>query len=154
MRKTVIIILLAAICFAAIFFAIWAMERGNNDDCREGRGISSDGMDGSLELNFSADKNVYRSSEEMELKAVIETPIKLDNITVKVYGIRVSGGYRVSDERLVHIDPPGRTETFIFRIPSCYGCAGVSPGEYPIKIEIEKNGTVISNSSTTISLQK
>jgi hypothetical protein len=108
-----------------------------------------------LILNLSSDKEIYHSSEEMELTTIIKTSTKLENLTVKVYGINDRGGsFRVSGERIVNIDPPGTTETFEFRMPSCYGCAGISPGEYKITMEIIQKGEIIGNYSKTVKLEK
>ncbi|NIO22632.1 MAG: hypothetical protein GTN38_01210 [Candidatus Aenigmarchaeota archaeon] len=107
-----------------------------------------------LTLNLSSNKEVYHSSEEVELKTTIETPAKLENLTIKVYGIKDrSGRFRIDGERMVDVEPPGTSETFAFRMPSCYGCAGVSPGEYEIMFEIIKDGNTIGNFSKTIRLE-
>lgn len=107
-----------------------------------------------LTLNLSSDKEVYHSSEELELKTTIETETGIENLTIKVYGIKDRrGNYRVNGERKVNIDPPGTSETFAFRMPSCYGCAGVSPGDYEIVFEVLQNEKVIGNFSKTIRLE-
>lgn len=108
-----------------------------------------------LTLNLSSDKKVYHSSEEMELRTTIQTATKVENLTIRVYGIKDSrGNYRVNGEKVVNIDPPGTNETFAFRMPSCYGCAGVSPGEYGIIFEVLQGGEVIGNFSKTVKLEK
>jgi hypothetical protein len=107
-----------------------------------------------LTLNFSSDKEVYRSSEEMELTATIQTETKAENLTVKIYGIKDSTGrFRVKGEKVIGVDPPGKAETFEFRMPSCYGCAGVSPGDYEIVLEVLQNGEIIGNHSLTVKLE-
>ncbi len=108
-----------------------------------------------LNLNLSADKEIYHSSEEMELITEIETDTKIENLTIKVYGIKDRGGnYRVKGERIVDVEPPEMSETFEFRMPNCYGCAGVSSGEYEIIFEAVQNGEIIGNFSKTVKLEK
>jgi hypothetical protein len=108
-----------------------------------------------LTLNLSSDKEVYRSSDKMELQANIETDFKIENLTVKVYGVKDrSGNYRVNGERVITAEAQRTTETFAFTMPSCYGCAGVSPGDYEIVMEIIKNGEIIGNFSHTVRLEK
>lgn len=108
-----------------------------------------------LKLNISNDKTVYHSSEEMQLTSTIETDIKIENLTIMVYGIKDSrGNYRVNEERTLNLDPPGKIETFTFRMPSCYGCAGISPGDYEIMMELLHNEELITNSSITVRLEK
>ena len=108
-----------------------------------------------LILNLSSDKEVYHSSEGMELKTTVETETRVENLTIRVYGVKdSSGNYRVSGEKVVTVNPPGTSETFDFRMPSCYGCAGVSPGDYEIMFEVVKDGEVIGNYSKTVKLEK
>ncbi|MEE9323879.1 MAG: hypothetical protein V3U72_05040 [Candidatus Aenigmarchaeota archaeon] len=108
-----------------------------------------------LTLNLSSDKEIYHSSEEMELTTAIEVSTKAENLTVKVYGIKDrSGNYRVKGEKVVDVDPPRGNETFAFQMPSCYGCAGVSPGEYEIIFEVLQNGEIIGNCSKIVKLEK
>jgi hypothetical protein len=108
-----------------------------------------------LTLKLSSDREIYHSSEEMELRTNIETETKIENLTVKVYGIRDRrGNFRVSGERILNIEPPGTSETFEFRMPSCYGCAGVSPGDYEIIFEAIHNGEILGNFSKTVKLEK
>ena len=108
-----------------------------------------------LNLNLSTDKKVYHSSEEMELTAVVETSGRLENVTIRVYGIKDRrGNFRIDAKREVNIEPPGTKETFVFRMPSCYGCAGVSPGKYNLTVEVSKDGKVLGNFSKEVKLEK
>lgn len=108
-----------------------------------------------LTLNLSSDREIYHSSEEMQLEATIKAETNAENLTVKVYGIKDSAGrFRVKGERVVNVDPPGTTETFVFRMPSCYGCAGVSPGDYDITFEVLKDGEMIGNFSKLVKLER
>ena len=108
-----------------------------------------------LNLNLSTDKKVYHSSEEMELTAVVETPGRLENVTIRVYGIKDRrGNFRIDAKREVNIEPPGTKETFTFRMPSCYGCAGVSPGDYSVHLEILREGEIIGNFTRVVTLEK
>ncbi len=87
------------------------------------------------EMSMSADKEVYRSAEEMEINVSVTLP-EDDVVTLKLYGIPDSrGNYRVNEERNVSVGMLGTNETFVFRMPSCYGCAGVAPGDYDIVME-------------------
>ena len=104
-------------------------------------------------LALSADKEVYHSSEEMRLNASIETRESIENVTIKIYGIKDRrGNYRVKGERIVSIEPPVTNEMFSFRMPSCYGCAGMAPREYEITFELVKDGEIIGNFSGTVRL--
>jgi hypothetical protein len=106
------------------------------------------------ELSLAADKEIYHSSEEMSLNAGIMLE-KEANVTLRLYGIPDSrGNYRVMEERNISIGQYGMNETFVFNMPSCYGCAGVSPGEYEIVMEAWHNDEMVGNCSKTVTLEK
>ncbi len=106
------------------------------------------------EISIESDKEVYHSSDEMNINASILLS-KEDYVMLKIYGIPDRGGnYRISEERNISIGPDGVNETFTFRMPSCYGCAGVSPGEYEIVMEAWQNGEMVGNCSKTVILEK
>lgn len=133
------------IFMAALLISLSLMSNHARDGFTEG---------GLLSIGIAADKSVYHSSEEMELTSTIGTDTRVGNLTIRVYGIKDRGGrYRINGERLIDIAPPGKTETFTFSMPSCYGCAGVSPGEYEITMEIIRNNETIGNDSVTVVLE-
>ena len=147
---TNILILLIIIAFVILVFA----AETNRDTTANQNYIEPSGTP-VLTLNLSSDKKVYHSSEKMELKTMIETDSKIENLTVRVYGIKdIRGNYRVKGEKVVSAEPPFTSENFEFTMPSCYGCAGVSPGEYEIVMEVLQNGELIRNQSVTVKLEK
>jgi hypothetical protein len=151
MKQLNVVVILIAACLAFLFLANTQREGFIGENHMK----SSESETVQLTLNLSSDKEVYHSSEEMELGTAIETGTGIENLTIRVYGIKDSrGNYRVNGERVVNVDPPGAAETFAFRMPSCYGCAGVSPGEYEIVFEVLQNGEVIENCSKTVKLEK
>ncbi len=108
-----------------------------------------------LTLNLSTDKEVYHSSEEMSLTVAVGSENVLENVTIRVYGVKDRGGrYRIHAERTVDLEPPETIETFTFQMPSCYGCAGVSSGDYDIVMEVLKDRKLIGNVSKIIKLEK
>jgi len=150
-RSINILILLVATVFMVSVFA--AETQKDSDPLKEN--VMRTPEIPALTLSLSSDKTVYHSSEEMELRAMIESGTATDNLTVRVYGIKDSrGNFRVSGERVISVEPPGKTETFTFSMPSCYGCAGVTAGDYEITFEVERDGQVIGNLSETVKLEK
>lgn len=106
-------------------------------------------------MNLASDREIYHSSEEMRLNAIAGPSENSENVTLRIYGIRDnSGNLRVSEERNATMGQDGLNETFVFRMPSCYGCAGVSPGEYEIVMEMWRNGELAGNCSKTVALEK
>jgi hypothetical protein len=152
MRELNILVVFLAVCLVLLFIENARPEKGFVE---ENYVIPLAGEVPKLTLNLSSDKTVYHSSEEMEIKTTIATNSKAENLTIKVYGIKDSrGNYRVNGEKTVGVDPPGTSETFVFQMPSCYGCAGVSSGDYEIVTEVIRNGEVLENSSKTVTLEK
>jgi len=150
MRELNILIVLIVVVFALIFLANTQKENGFIEE-----NLTTTPETSQLTLNLSSNKEVYHSSEEMELRTTIETSSRAENLTIKVYGIKDRRGkFRVNGEKVVDINPPGTSETFAFRMPSCYGCAGVSPGEYEIIFEVMHTGEVIGNFSKTVKLEE
>ncbi|MCK4336160.1 MAG: hypothetical protein KAW40_05565 [Candidatus Aenigmarchaeota archaeon] len=146
-----ILIVLLVVGFVSLMFAAETQKEKVGENYIKPMDIETP----ELILNLSSDKEVYHSSEEMELKTTIQTETRVENLTIRVYGIKDrSGNYRVSGEKVVNVEPPGTSETFDFRMPSCYGCAGISPGEYEIIFETLKDGEIIGNFSKIVKLEK
>jgi hypothetical protein len=145
--------------FVIVFAVAWAFFipgfRTENGSSEENSLEPQAGAAAEPLLNLSSDREVYHSSEEMSLNATIRTPAETENLTIRIYGVKDKGGnFRINEERSVSVEPPGANEVFSFRMPSCYGCAGVSPGEYEIMMEVLRNGTIIGNCSKTVRLEK
>ncbi len=150
MKRLNILVVLLVIVFVSLMFAA---ETQKEKEFLEGNYIRPPEIP-KLTLNLSGNKEVYHSSEEMELTTTIESATGIENLTIKVYGIKDRiGNYRVSREKIMNVEPPGTSETFKFRMPSCYGCAGISPGEYGITLETIKDGEIIGNHSLTVKLE-
>jgi hypothetical protein len=106
------------------------------------------------EISIAMDKEIYYSSEEMNINASILLPEE-GYVVLKIYGIPDSrGNYRINEERNISAGPERTDEAFVFSMPSCYGCAGVSPGNYEIVMELVSNGKIIGNCSKTVKLEK
>lgn len=104
-------------------------------------------------MSLGSDREVYHSSETMELNALVSF-LDEGNYTVRVYGIKDHGGdFRVSSERTVESESGVINESFSFSMPGCYGCAGVTPGDYEMVMEILKGGEIVGNCSKAIRLE-
>jgi len=104
-----------------------------------------------LKITLHTDKEAYRSGETMLLSAELSELV--ENATVSVRGIMDSGGsYRVQQDYMILAGSPKKQINFTFNMPSCYGCAGISPGNYDIYAEL--SGTRIANATVAIRLEK
>ena len=106
---------------------------------------------GKLEMSVYTDKDLYRSGEAMNLS--VSLPENLENATIKIRGIMDSGGrYRIEQDYSMSSDE--RSLNFTFMMPSCYGCAGISPGDYEILAEVFSGEVKVANCTKTVSLDK
>ncbi len=114
---------------------------------------SSEGM--KISMSILTDTETYHSGEFMEARVSTACDKDLDSAIVKIYGIKDKfGKYNINEEKIVQINSPGNETVFLVRMPRCYGCAGISPGEYEVKAELIYNNIVVGNTSKTITLVK
>jgi len=107
----------------------------------------------SIEMVLKTDKEVYRSGETMLVSA--ELSEQIGNVTVSVRGIKDSrGNYRVEQDYQIPADSLQDQVNFSFTMPSCYGCAGVSPGDYEIYAEILSGSQQVANATRVVRLEK
>ncbi|UCD07302.1 MAG: hypothetical protein JSW41_05785 [Candidatus Aenigmatarchaeota archaeon] len=114
---------------------------------------SSEGM--KISMSILTDTETYHSGEFMEARVSTACDKDLDSVIVKIYGIKDRfGKYNINEEKIVQINSPGNETVFLVRMPRCYGCAGISPGEYEVTAELIYNNIVVGNTSKTITLVK
>jgi hypothetical protein len=108
-----------------------------------------------ITMSILTDTETYHSGEYMEARVFTACNNDLDSVIVRIYGIKDNfGKYRINEEKIVRINSPGNETVFLVRMPSCYGCAGISPGEYNLTTELIYSDEVIGNTSKTITLAK
>lgn len=123
----------------------------------EGTGdvISKGHEDMAISMSILTDTETYHSGEYMEARISTACDMDMDSAIIRLYGIKDRfGKYRINEEKIVQISSPGNETVFLAKMPSCYGCAGISAGEYELKTELVYDGEVIGNVSKTITLAK
>jgi len=106
-----------------------------------------------LQMALRTDKDAYSSGETMLL--FLELSESAENATVSVRGIRdARGAYRVNQDYQIPAGSSQNRINFSFAVPSCYGCAGVSPGNYEIYAELLSGSAHIANATKIIRLEK
>ena len=102
-------------------------------------------------ISFTTDKELYHSNEPMNITLEISSSNKIDNVTVKVFGIKDRrNNHRINSLEIVNLNSGINTFTYSYTTPSCYGCAGISTGEHDITAivscqEINLNSTIKVN---------
>lgn len=86
--------------------------------------------------NFSTDKKIYHPKENIKVNLEVYSSLP-SNATLKIYGIKNRwNSYRINEVRNVTLSKGLNLLNFNYVTPSCYGCAGVSPGEHKLNVEI------------------
>jgi hypothetical protein len=106
-------------------------------------------------VSVSTDKDVYHSGEFMAMNLNITGAQKYENLTLIVAGVKDSrGNFRINYENNMSFNESFSSFNITFQMPSCYGCAGVSPGEYVVNLQMIHEGNVIGSYNKTIRLEK
>ena len=101
-------------------------------------------------MEASTDKGIYHSGETLQMN--VSVPAE-GNLTLKVYGVKDrGGGYRINQEK--ELNGSEGILSMRFSLPRCYGCAGVSEGNYTIFCELVSNNSVVYNTTRMIELKK
>ncbi|MEM5879139.1 MAG: hypothetical protein QXU74_01460 [Candidatus Aenigmatarchaeota archaeon] len=106
-------------------------------------------------LNFTTDKNTYSSYEDMKISLLIKSSKDLENVTIRVWGIKPRNYAYINDSKIVNLKEGENEITFTEKTPYCTsGCGGVYPGPYDLNAEVWINGKSVANSTKTINLVK
>jgi hypothetical protein len=105
--------------------------------------------------SVTTDKDLYHSNDVMMMKILVNSTGFTTDTSLKIEGITDTYG----QVRLSHIMPANLTPgpnifLYDYHLPSCSKCSGLDPGNYPVNITLEKNGTVISNMSIAVNLEQ
>jgi len=107
-----------------------------------------------ISMSILTDTEIYQSGEYMEARVSTACNKDLDSVIIRFYGIKDrSGRYRINEEMVVQINSPGNETVFLVKMPKCYGCAGISPGEYEMTTELVYDDEILGNASKTITLE-
>jgi hypothetical protein len=104
-------------------------------------------------VNFSTDKQLYHSREKMKINAILLSEGEMENVRVKVFGIKRGNSYKLSQEKVVNLTKGKNEIEFSYVTPSCYGCAGIKPGKYDLTLEVFYKDKLILNSTCKIEIQ-
>lgn len=104
-------------------------------------------------ITLTTDKNLYHSNEVMKITANINSPVELNNATIRFYGIYASR-YRLDKTKTVNLQKGQNIVTLEYNAPSCFGCSGIKPGTYKINADIIHNKETLANSSVDIEIRQ
>jgi hypothetical protein len=97
--------------------------------------------------NISTDKEVYYSSDVMNLTIMIYSNADLENVTVVASGING----RFDAEKVLNLKKGSNEISFAYTLPRCNVCGGISAGNYTLSCSVTyKNTTVIDSKMINI----
>ena len=99
------------------------------------------------------DSEVYHSNEIMHLNVRIDSPVAVENATIRIHGIYLNKD-RI-DEFLTSDLKKG--ENFVsldYKTPNNFECTGIRPDMYEIKADIISKGEVITSSKKEIEIRQ
>jgi len=104
-------------------------------------------------LSLKTDKDLYHSGEIINITADVSSPVNLDNVKVRFYGI-YSRTYRLDKTETISPNQGENTITTAYTAPRCYGCSGISPGTYQISVDVVYNNQTLASSSKDIEIRQ
>jgi len=99
--------------------------------------------------NFSADKEVYHSSEVLNLTVIVYSNSNIENATAIVNGING----RLNEKRVLNLNNGINEVYFTYKLPRCNVCGGISAGDYNLSCEVTYENITINN-FTVINIQQ
>lgn len=103
---------------------------------------------------FSTDRQSYRSGEEMEIRVTISSPRSMENLTLRIEGIRDRMGRpRCQILEVVTLEGGDQAYTFSYTLPECSACAGLPPGEYQLNATLSDEAGILSSMVRRIRLE-
>lgn len=104
---------------------------------------------------FKTDKSTYSSYEEMKIFVKLKSSEDLENVNVKVWGIKPRNYAHINDSKTVSLKKGENEIVFNAKTPYCTsGCGGVYPGPYDLFLEVWFNGEIVASATSTINLVK
>ncbi|RLC74186.1 MAG: hypothetical protein DRI61_17110 [Chloroflexi bacterium] len=98
---------------------------------------------------FSADKEVYHSSELMKLTVEIHSSSELKNVSIVVKGING----RLNQKKTLDLNEGTTKISFAYKLPRCNVCGGIRAGNYDLTCEVTYDDTKLEK-STTVKIQQ
>ncbi len=99
--------------------------------------------------DITTDKAIYYSSEFLHLNIKIRSNSDLEDVVVKVEGIKG----RLKKQETLDIKEGVNDIPFSYKLPRCNVCGGIGAGDYTLDCEVLYKDIVLKD-STTINIQQ
>jgi hypothetical protein len=105
-------------------------------------------------MNISTDKSFYYSNELINFTIEINSSREMKDLFFTTYGILDRWNrYRLNETRILNLSNGINKIEFSYTTPSCYGCAGIVPGNYTIIALLIKGNETIANTTCNIEIR-
>jgi hypothetical protein len=105
------------------------------------------------ELKIFTDKESYKQGEEIRINVSFFSSQELENVQIKVSGIKGRYGDYISLEKTLNLKKGENLIEFLSRAPYCSSCTGISPGVHEVTAKIIFNNTVLAYASKSIIIE-
>ena len=139
MREKILVIVLIVAAIGLISLGFLTLTKSVNADI----------------VNVSTDKDLYHSNEVMAITVTVGSAGNLNNVTLKIDGLKDNyGRERISYEIPANLQPGEMNITYNYNLPPCSICAGLSPGMYSFNVSLIHENTVLSNTTHFIQIEQ
>jgi len=143
-----IIVFLVAVSCVVAGLSLWLPSRGVQESPAGGESPLN-----VLLLGFTADRENYRSNENMVLTVTLNCSRAAENAKIHIWGLRnLQGRYWIDENRSENLLAENNELTFPFKMPTCSHCAGFEEGFYEIYVEALADNRVLDNATTSVHL--
>jgi rhodanese-related sulfurtransferase len=95
-------------------------------------------------LSFRTDKDLYASNEELTLFLSLYSPDDLNNVLIRVSGVKNTKGiYYISSSSPMNLTAGDNNLMLTKQLPACSRCAGIEQGTYFINLSVAYDGEVV-----------
>ena len=95
-------------------------------------------------LSFRTDKDLYASNEELTLFLSLYSPDDLNNVLIRVSGVKNTKGiYYISSSSPMNLTAGENNLMLTKQLPACSRCAGIEQGTYFINLSVAYDGEVV-----------
>lgn len=94
---------------------------------------------------------VFKSSQQMNITVAVNSEESIENAYVKVYGIN-SNRNRLNELHNMNLSKGLQFISIVYTTPSCFGCAGITPGPYNITAELIINDELVDSKTVEIEI--
>ncbi|HUU74863.1 MAG TPA: hypothetical protein VMW63_02105 [Methanoregulaceae archaeon] len=105
--------------------------------------------------SVSTDKELYHSSEVMEIFIALDSVGQMNNTTVRIEGIiDRNGRTRLTHEMPASLSPGPNVLIHKYQLPACSHCAGLDAGTYNITVLLLSDNTVLDQVNHSVRLEQ